>query len=100
MSTIGSISFWIDTLERSVRAFSGGVLTAFGLGVAGSHGLIGVSVPWPAALFAGGVYSGIAVLECLSSLAVPKADKDTGSFLAIPPYQMLRLRGWVNRRIR
>jgi hypothetical protein len=87
MTRVGltSTSFWIDTTERSVRAFGQGVLTSAGLGFAD----LGLSVPWHLTLIAGGVFSVLTCATCLASLIVPKADPDTGSFLAIPPYQLI-----------
>lgn len=96
MSTLGSVSFWIDTLERAIRSFAGGVVTIFSLGVAD----IGISVPLHVAFEGGGVYAMITVLTCIASLTFPKADKDTGSFLAIPPYQLGRIRGWFTNHVR
>ena len=94
MSGLRSLSFWIDTGERGVRAYAQGVITAFSLGV---PFLGGLSVPWRVALIAGAVYSALSVITCIASLVLPYSDRDTGSFLAIPPFQLLTLRGWVRQ---
>lgn len=95
MSAIGSVSFWIDTTERTLRSFAQGILTAWGLSLPMIGGL---NVPLHVALVAGACYSALTIVTCMGSLVIPKADKDTGSFLAIPPYQLIKLRSWVTRR--
>jgi hypothetical protein len=94
VSTLGSLSFWVDTGERAVRAFAQGLTVAWGLGLP----FIGLSVPWNLALLAAGCFSLVTVVTCVASLMLPKADKDTGSFLAMPPYQLTRLRGWITHK--
>lgn len=93
--SLTSASFWVDTGERAVRSFAQGVLSASGLGVAGQFVPAHVSVPWLAALSFGGVLALVSVLTSLASITIPA----TGSFLAPPPSQALRLRTlWKKRR--
>src|SRR5271170_4155160 len=91
VSALGNASFWLDTLERAVRSFAQGVLTASGIGLASvvtpdavlqSLGVVIPSIPWQADLLFGAANSLLSVLTSLSSLRVPGADHETGSFLA------------------
>lgn len=96
---LGSASFWIDTCERSVRAFAQGTLIALGLGAANNvYPGVTLSVPWPAALIAGVSFSALTALTCLSSLTIPGADSNTGSFLKPPPDQLPKLHAWFEHR--
>ena len=109
MSTLGSVSFWIDVGERAVRSFAQGVLTASGVGVAGEltpaslSGALGVkmpSIPWQADLLFGVALAVVAVLTSLASLKIPNSDHDTGSFLPPAPEQLPKLQAFITQKRR
>lgn len=58
-------TFWLDALERSVKAAAGGSLGAMGTTA------VGASVAWPAVLFAGFVAGLAMLLLSIASAPVP-----------------------------
>lgn len=69
MSGLFSKAFWLDTLERCVSTFAQAALAALPVGY-----LPGASIPWWAALAAGGFAALLCLLKCLGALRVGAPD--------------------------
>ena len=100
-SALLSASFWIDCGERAVRSFSTGVLTSSGLGALKEFdkvlGVVMPSITWQVSLMFGALQAVGAVLTSLSSLKVPGADHETGSFLPPAPEPAIKLHSLFSR---
>ena len=69
MSGLFSKAFWADTAERMVSTFAQAALAALPVGY-----LPGASIPWWAALAAGGFAALLCLLKCLAALKVGAPD--------------------------